>query len=364
MRRDSLLVLATRGLVSALETWKALLLFLVLNALLAAAFLHPLSSALHQTLDKSTWAERLRAGDADLHTFFLAFTRTRPDVLGDLETWDEALTGEGGERAPTGKKPPLTGFFATTGLSGSAVAYAALVAVLAALFSGGFAGRFGAQRDRTSLSAFGADAARFAVPSLLLGALSLAGILAAYRWVYAAPGTLYEPDDLRYEWEATGLLLLRLGAFLLVAGYVRLVVTYARAAMGQGATNPFAALMSGFGFVLGRPGRTLAIEILFGVLGVVPLLAWGLLGPVWNGNEPADFALIFAGQQVVVFLRILTRAGHLGAASAWLRRTKESTSPAPALPPRVAPDVSDPGARAEAAAATSATSATPATPAP
>src|SRR5664280_1795045 len=59
VRGDSVLVLATRGLVSALETWKAILLFLVLNAVLAAAFLHPLASALHTTLDKSPWAERL-----------------------------------------------------------------------------------------------------------------------------------------------------------------------------------------------------------------------------------------------------------------------------------------------------------------
>ena len=349
MRRDSLLVLATRGLVSALETWKAILLFLFLNAVLAAAFLHPLASALRQTLDKSPWAERLGAGDADLHTFFSAFTRTRPDVLGDTEKWDEALTGERGERGPSGKEAPLAGFFGTTGLSGSLVAYAALAALLAALFSGGFAGRFGAERDRTSLSAFGADAARFAVPSLLFGGLSLAGILAAYRWVYAAPGTLYEADELRYEWEVTGLLLLRLGAFLLVAGTLRLVVTYARAAMGQGITNPFGALMSGFGFVLGRPARTFALEILFGILGVLPLVAWGVIGPIWNGIERADFALILAGQQLVVFLRILTRAGHLGAASAWLKRSKES--PAPAPPPRVAPESSNHPSAGEPAAA-------------
>src|SRR5674476_281986 len=114
VRGDSVLVLATRGLVSALETWKAILLFLVLNAVLAAAFLHPLASALHTTLDKSPWAERLSAGDADLHTFFTAFTRTRPDVLGDLEKWDEVVTGEGGERRSSGKAAPLSGFFGTT----------------------------------------------------------------------------------------------------------------------------------------------------------------------------------------------------------------------------------------------------------
>jgi hypothetical protein len=341
VKRDSILVLATRGLVSALETWKAILLFLVLNAVLAAAFLHPLSSALHQALDKNPWSERLGAGDADIHTFFTAFSRTRPDVLGGFEKWDEALTGEAAERGPSGKAPPLSGFFGTTGLSGSAVAYAALAALLAAIFSGGFAGRFGAERDRMSLSAFGADAARFAVPSLLFGALSLAGILAAYRWVYAAPGTLYEADELRYEWEATGLLLLRLGAFLLVAGYLRLVVTYARAAMGQGTANPVSALMTGFGFVLGRPARTLSIEIFFGVLGVLPLVVWGFLGPVWNGGELVDLALILAGQQLVVLLRILTRAGHLGAASAYLKRSREPVSPAPAPAPRVTPESPD-----------------------
>jgi hypothetical protein len=354
VKRDSVLVLAARGLVSALETWKAILLFLVLNAVLAAAFVHPLASALRQTLDRSPWAERLGAGDADLHTFFTAFTRTRPDVLGDLEKWDEAVTGEGGERGPTGKPAPLSGFFGTAGLSGSAVAYAGLAAILAALFAGGFAGRFGAERERTSLAAFGADAARFAVPSLLFGALSLAGVLAAYRWVYAAPGTLYEADVLRYEWEATGLLLLRLAAFLLVAAYLRLVVTYARAAMGQGASNPLAALMGGLGFVLGRPARTLAIEIIFGALGLLPLAVWAFLGPVWNGGEAADLALVFAGQQLVVLLRILTRVGHLGTASAYLKRSKESPSPAPAPVPRVTVDppesrAPDPGPPAAAA---------------
>jgi len=331
MKRDSVLVLATRGLFSALETWKALLLLLVLNAALAWAFVHPLASALRQTLDRSPWADRLAAGNADLHEFFTSFARTRPDVLGDLLKWDEAVTGERQERRPSGRPAPLSGFFRTSGLAGSAVGFGALTALLAALFSGGFAGRFGAERERTSLAAFGADAARLAVPSLLLGALSLAGVLAAYRFVYAAAGTLYVPDDLRYEWEVVGLLLLRLAAFLLVAGYVRIVVLYARAALGQGTPNPITALMRGLGFVLGRPVRTLALEILFGALGLFPLLVWLFLGPVWDGKEAGDLALILAGQQLVVLLRILVRAGNLGAASAYLKRSKEAApSPAPA----------------------------------
>jgi hypothetical protein len=337
MRRDSALGLATRGLVSALETWKALLLFLVLNAALAFAFVHPLTSALRQTLDKSPWAERLAAGNADLHTFHTSFVRTRPDVLGDVSKWNEALTGERQERTASGRPAPLSGFFKTSGLSGSAVGFGALTAILAALFSGGFAGRFGAERERGSFAAFGADVARFAVPSLLLGALSLAGILAAYRWIYAATGTLYEPDELRYEWEAVGLLLSRLGAFLLVAGYIRLVVLYARATLGQGIPNPLTALMRGLGFVLGRPARTLALEILFGILNLLPLLVWVLLGPVWDGKELGGFALILASQQLVVLLRILTRAGHLGAASAYLKSSKEAGASAPASAAHAAP---------------------------
>jgi hypothetical protein len=337
MKRDSVLVLATRGLASALETWKALLLFLVLNALLAAAFTHPLTSALRQTLDKSPWAERLAAKDADLYTFFTTFSRTRPDVFGDLSKWDEVATGERGERGASARSAPLSGFFRSTGISGSAVAFAALAALLAALFSGGFAGRFGAERERMSLIEFGADAVRLAFPSILFGALSLAGVVSAYRWIYAASGTLYEPDELRYEWEAVGLLLLRLGVFLLAAGILRLVVLYARAALGLGTTNPFAALARGLGFVLGRPMRTLALEVLFGILGVLPLLAWLLFGPVWDGRQLADWVLILLGQQLVVLLRILTRVGHLGAASAFLKRSKETGVPvsprsSPAMP--------------------------------
>jgi hypothetical protein len=104
--------------------------------------------------------------------------------------------------------------------------------------------------------------------------------------------------------------------------------------MGRGTANPFAALMSGFGFVLGRPLRTLGLEILFGALGVLPLIAWLRYGPVWDGADPGDFALVVGGQQLVVLLRVLTRSGELGAASAWLGRSRDAgeTATAEAAP--------------------------------
>ena len=339
MKRDSVLVLASRGLVSALGTWKALLLALVCNLLLAYAFAHPVNAALRQVLDRNPWAARLASANAPLFEFYGELSRARPDVLGDLSAWDAVATGEEGARGG-GRRAGLPGLLTSTGVAGSAAGFALLAAALAAVLAGGFAGRFGSERDRGSLAAFGADAARFALPSLLLGALSLAGIAAAWRWVYAATGRLYEPEDLRYEWEAILLGLARLGAFLVVAAAVRLVVLYTRAAMGRaGRASLVGALGAALGFLVRRPVRVLALEILFGALGVLPLLLWVFLGPVWDGRDGAALALVVLGQQAVLLVRILARAAHLGAASAFLARASEAAgraaSPA-GLPPAVA----------------------------
>ncbi len=331
MRRDSVLVLAARGVASALGTWKALLLALAANLLLAYALAHPVNAALRQVLDRTPWGARA-ASSPPLWELHAELSRARPDVLGDFGGWDEIATGERAERGS--RRPPLSGFFAATGAAGSSVGFAVLAAALAAVLAGGFAGRFGAEKDRGSLAAFGADAARFALPSLVLGALSLCGIAAAFRWVYAATGRLYEPEDLRYEWEAVGLMLLRLLAFLLVAAAIRLVVLYARAAMGRsGRGNLAAALGTSVGFLLGRPARVLGLEILFGALGVLPLLLWAAWGPVWDGREAGTFALVVLGQQAVVVLRIVLRTAHLGAASAFLARADEARPAAPARTP-------------------------------
>jgi hypothetical protein len=329
VRRDAVSVLASRGVLSALGTWKALLIALVFNLLLAYAFAHPVNAALRQALDRSPWAARLAAANAPLYEFYGEISRARPDVFGDLSAWDAIATGDEGDRRA--RRAPLSGFLSSTGVSSSAAGFAVLAAALAALLAGGFAGRFGTEKDRGSLAAFGADTARFAPASLLLGALSLVGISAAYRWVYAATGRLYEAEDLRYEWEAILLTLLRLGAFLLAAALVRLVVLYTRAAMGRaGKANLVRALGTALGFLARRPARALALEIVFGALGLLPLLLWALFGPVWDGKDAAALALIVLGQQAIVFFRILARTAHLGAASAFLARSAESTDRAPA----------------------------------
>jgi hypothetical protein len=312
VRRDGLLVLAARGLGSAFGAWKALLLALALNALLAAALVRPVGAALHDAADQGPVAGRLLSEEKA--TFWDHFTRAHRDVFGDLSTLDDLATGEEVKRS----------LLSLGGAAGALVWLSLVSALLAALLSGGFAGRFGADRDRASLAAFGADCGRFAFSSLLLGLLSLTGIVLSYRFLFSWPGRLYEASELRYEWEAVALLFARLLAFLLAAAFVRLVVLYARAEIGLTRNgNPFLALATAAGFVAGRPGRTLSLELLFGAVGLAPLLAWALWAPVWSGSDALALVLLVAAQELVVFWRIAARAAHLGAASAFLRRSRD-----------------------------------------
>jgi len=336
VKRPSLAALFGRGLSSALATWKGLLLLLAVNALLAFVLTRPVAASLHEVLDRNPLADRLLKGADAL--FFLDFTRAHPDVLGDTRPWEGIASG-GGDALDRGEpREVLRGFAGMSGASGALLAVGLANALLSALLAGGFAGRFGADSERGSLAAFGADVGRFGVPSLLLGILSIVGLVAAYRWVFVASGALYDPRELRYEWEAVALLLGRLLVFLLVAAYVRRSVLYARAAMGLSrSVNPLGALFRGAGFVAGRPVRTLLLEILFAAAGLLPLALWASFAESWDGKDPAQLALLLALQQVVLFIRIAARVGHLGAASAWMRRAAEAPpAPTPSAEPAAA----------------------------
>jgi hypothetical protein len=329
MRRDGLPVLVARGFASAAATWKALLLALALNAALAVVLVRPASTALHEVLDRNPWADRMKES-ADV-PFFTNFTRARPDVLGDVGKLEDVLTGASRARVPGAATLPA--LLPRDGLAGAVIAFGLLSAALASLLAGGFAGRFGAASGRTSLAAFGSDCGTFALPSLVLGVVSVGLIVTAWRWIYVATGHLYDPAALRYEWQAVSLQLLRLFAALAAAAGVRLVVQYSRAAMGiSGSANVFSAVGRGLGFVLRHPGGTLALELLFGAAGLLPLVLWALFGRTWDGADAPRFWLLLALQQLVVLLRIVARTAHLGAASAWLARAAERPGRAGAPP--------------------------------
>jgi hypothetical protein len=331
VRRDALIVLFFRGWASAFTTWKGLVVALLLNAALALSLAQPVVSALHAVLDRSTFGERLLHGE--VVTFANDFTRNHPEVLGSTSSWEALLSG--GE--------VKQGFFGSTGAAGAAVFTGIAMALLSALLAGGFAGRFGADSERASLTLFGADVARYGLPSLFLGAFSFAGIVTAYRWVYVATGDFYVPADLRYEWESVALTLFRLLLFLTVAGFLRILVLYARAAMGlRQSVNALYALGWSAGFVLRRPVRVLLLEVFFGAAGLLPLLAWVAWAPSWDGKDAASLVLLVAGQQLVVLWRIAARTAHLGAAVAFLRRAAEKQASASAPASASAVLVADP----------------------
>jgi hypothetical protein len=319
VRGETLPLLWLRGLVAAAAAWKALLLALFLNAALALVVTAPLASRLHDVLDARPAADGLARGwDLVLGAHLL---RSEPGLLGDRERLEALERGT----LPLAEVPRLSGPLA--GLLAAGLLHAALSALLA----GGFAGRFAADRDRGSLSAFFSDAVRLGLPSLLLGLLGLAAILGAFLLFVELPREATLSPDLRWDWERTGLSLLRLLAFLVTTGAVRAVVAQSRAALGIAkSANPFLALASGLGFVLGRPVKALLLEAAFGVTAVLPLAAWLLFAPSWGGGSGRLLALLAAGQQVVVLLRVLARTAHLGAATAWMRGTRETTRPAPA----------------------------------
>ncbi len=144
------------------------------------------------------------------------------------------------------------------------------------------------------------------------------------------------PDDFRYEWQAVLVMLLRLGLFLVAAGFARALAAFARASMGlAGRANLLRALGQAIGTILRRPGKSLGLEVLCGSAALAPLILWGLVAPTWDGADRSRFFLILAGQQLVVFFRIAARAAHLGAATAWLDRARDGAAPAPveAAPP-------------------------------
>jgi len=319
MRGETLPLLWLRGLAAAAAAWKALLLALFLNAALAVVVTAPLASRLHDVLDARPAANGLAKGwDLVLGAHLL---RSEPGLLGDRERL-EAL-----ERGTL----PLADVSRLSGPLAGLLAAGLLHAALSALLAGGFAGRFAADRERGSLSAFLSDAVRLGLPSLLVGLLGLAAILGAFLLFVELPREATLSPDLRWDWERTGLSLLRLLTFLVATGAVRAVVAQSRAALGIAkSANPFLALASGLGFVLGRPVKALLLEAAFGVTAVLPLAAWLLLAPSWGGGGGRLFALLVAGQQVVVLLRALARTAHLGAATAWMRGTRETTRPAPA----------------------------------
>ena len=305
IRPDAISVLVARGFVRAASAWKAILLLLAVNALLALALAGPAASSLHVALDPLPNAAALVKGEET--TFLEHFTRSYPGVFGGSRSWASLVSGEGDLAE------------AARGFGGSLLFLGLLNAIVASLFAGGLAARF-VDGSPSDLGGFLAGAVRVAPSSFFLSLVSAAGIGGAWFGLFIAPGNLAPAGSLTFEWEAVGFALLRLSAFLAAAGLVRMTVLSARAAMaGSGGRNPLLALATGAGRVAAHPVKALSLEVAFGILSFGPLVLWGLFVPVWDGSDLRMLALFVVAQQLLVLWRISVRASHLGAVAAWLK---------------------------------------------
>ena len=303
------------------------------NAALAFAVARPVGVALHETLDRSPWADvLLKSADA---TFFVHFARQRPDVLGDVAKAEDLVTGASPSRPAGGTT--IAKLLPKGGAMTSLLAFGMLNVGLAALLAGGFAGRFGASKERGEPVGVRRRLREVRPRRRSCSARSRSGSSSPPGGgSTSGPASSTTGTTSVTNGQAVLVTLLRLGLFLVAAGFARALAAFARASMGlAGRANLVRALGQAIGTILRRPGKSLGLEVLCGSAALAPLILWGLVAPTWDGADRSRFFLILAGQQLVVFFRIAARAAHLGAATAWLDRARDGAAPAPveAAPP-------------------------------
>ncbi len=208
----SALVCFGRGLRASLsKPYLGLSLWLI-QLLLAAALILPISNSLHANLDHSTIADRM-VGVPD-YGWWETFRRTHPDILG---TFGDAAEGLLSVR---GIEPDQ--FDGLRGVGASAFSLALLAIFLHAFALGGVLGAL--REPSSSLVAFGREGMRRLPAFLAFTLAAFAGSAAAYRWIYVESGRALEPrvQELSTEGAALAVTGLRLLALLVALAAIKL----------------------------------------------------------------------------------------------------------------------------------------------
>jgi hypothetical protein len=297
----------------------------LMQLMLASVIVLPVSNALHSLLDYSSSGSRMVA-DPD-YGWWETVRRVHPDLLGKLpEEIEHAVATEGVQS---------TALAELQGIGATAISLALLGVVLHAFALGGI---FGALREpQASLVVFGREGMRRFPAFLAFTLAALAGVLAAYRWIYLGTGEAWRDriNDLDTEGQAIALNAARLLAFLFVAAAIKLLADSVRAIWVARPDLPAVSrLFAGVAGALSRPGRLLGVVMLYVLSGAALYAIWILLDPSAGGE--ARFALVplILTQQVFVFLRSLLKVGYYAGVSEALTRLpppEYSYVPAPAI---------------------------------
>jgi hypothetical protein len=300
-----------RGLALSLsKPYLAVSLWLI-QLLLAAVLILPISNALHELLDHSVAGSRMVANPD--YGLWETLQRVHPDLLGNFADVAAGLLATDGVRSSQLSE--------LRGIGAAAVSLAFLAVVLHAFALGGV---FGTLREPTaSLVTFGREGMR-RFPAFMLFTLSaLAASGAAYRWIYLETGKALRGriQDLDTEWRALAVTGLRLLVLLLTLATIKLLADSVRATwVARPDLPPVSRFLTGIGAALSRPVRLFGVLVWYSILTGALYFVWLWLDPSAGGE--ARFALVplILTQQVFVFVRLLVKVGYYAGVSEALTR--------------------------------------------
>lgn len=323
-----------RGLkLSLSKPYLAVALWL-LQLMMAAVLILPISNSLHALLDHSPAADKMVA--IPDYGWWETLRRTHPDLLGNFPELATGLLSSDGVK--WSELPNLRGIGAV------AFSLALLAAVLHAF---GLGGMLGAIREpRSSLVIFGREGMRRMPAFLVFTFAAFGAAFAAYEWIYQKSGEALKQrvQELPTEPMALAVTGIRLLVLLLALSIIKLLADSVRVVwVARPDLPPVSRFLFGIGGALARPLR------LFGILGIYAALTaalyviWLVLDPSAGGE--ARFALVplILAQQVFVFVRLLIKIGYYAGVSEALTRTPQpeyayaAAASVPAAGPHEAP---------------------------
>lgn len=302
-----------RGLrLSLSKPYLAIALWLI-QLLLAATLILPISNTLHGLLDRSPAADKMVANPD--YGWWETVRRVHPDVLGNFpEIAKGLLTPEG---IKWSELPGMRGVGAT--------AFSlALLAIVVHAF--GLGGMLGALREpSSSLVTFGREGMRRMPAFLLFTFAAFGAAFAAYEWIYVGSGERLanRVKELHTEPAALAVTGLRLLALAVALAVIKLLADAIRAVwVARPDLPPVSRFVFGIGGAVARPIRLLGVFGLYAAVTAALYLVWLVLDPSAGGE--ARFALVplILAQQVFVFVRLLIKVGYYAGISEALTRTR------------------------------------------
>ncbi|MEP6992957.1 MAG: hypothetical protein ABI968_00455 [Acidobacteriota bacterium] len=300
-----------RGMALSLsKPYLAVALWLI-QLLMAAVLILPISNSLHALLDHAPAADKMVANPD--YGWWETVRRVHPDLLGNFpELATGLLTSEG---IKWSELPEMRG------IGAAAFSLALLATVLHAFALGGMLGAL--REPSSSLVTFGREGLRRLPAFLVFTFAAFGSAFAAYEWIYQKSGELMRERMMALPTEPMALAVtgIRLLALLLALAIIKLLTDSVRAVwVARPDLPPVSRFVFGLGGAVSRPLRLLGILGIYSLVTAALYVVWLVLDPSAGGE--ARFALVplILAQQVFVFVRLLIKIGYYAGVSEALTR--------------------------------------------